>query len=213
MKGVTNVAPKPSIVLENVSATFTSNSDSYSSSFPYSCAIAVSNVTANHLAQVTFSDVQATSGNYAPFCVTGSGTVTVYSKTNVGTITIPSLIIFSYTDTFYTFDATPTSGSTHPITSGGVYDSCAMLNRIQRFTRDQTIEGRLDVVYQTSDTVVRGFTTSSSQVSLFESYNATTKRCTRLRLEATNSGTANLILQLVNTETDTLISTTTIATL
>lgn len=67
-------------------------SDSTYADYGYKCELSCSGVTANMFAQVIFAPAQADSGNYATVCLTGNGTVTIYSKVN-DTISIPSIVV------------------------------------------------------------------------------------------------------------------------
>ena len=60
--------------------------------FGYVCNLSCSGVTANMYAEVVFDVAQATSGNYAPVCETGSGIVKIWSSTNTS-ITVPVIIV------------------------------------------------------------------------------------------------------------------------
>jgi len=67
--------------------------DTTYSDYGYRCAIAISGVTANDVAWVSFDTAQAISGDYAPVCDTYAGGVYIYSVTN-NAITIPSIVVF-----------------------------------------------------------------------------------------------------------------------
>ena len=74
-------------------ATFTNvmpiwSSDTTYIDYPYKGVASIQGVTASMFADVVFSVEQATSGDYAPICETGDGTITVYSKVNTA-ILIP----------------------------------------------------------------------------------------------------------------------------
>lgn len=119
MLGITNVSNAPSIVLKDtVVSTWTSGSYN---GYSYRGAIPITGVTANTIAEVTFSQSQAESGNYSSVCTTYDGGLYIYSKVNTQ-ITIPSIIIHSIVETYYEMDNSPVSGSTKAVTSGGVYD-------------------------------------------------------------------------------------------
>lgn len=66
--------------------------DSTYADFGYVCNLSCSGVTEDMYAEVVFDVAQATSGNYAPVCETGSGIVKIWSSTN-NSITIPVIII------------------------------------------------------------------------------------------------------------------------
>lgn len=120
MLGITNVSNAPSIVLKNtVVSSWTSGSYN---GYSYRGTIPISGVTADTIAEVTFSQAQADSGNYSSVCTTYDGGLYVYSKVNT-TITIPSIIIHSIVETYYEMDNSPMSGSTKAVTSGGVYNA------------------------------------------------------------------------------------------
>ena len=67
-------------------------SDSTYTDYGYKCELSLTGVTATMYATVTYGVTEATSGNYAPVCDTGTGTVTIYSKVN-DSITIPTIIV------------------------------------------------------------------------------------------------------------------------
>ena len=120
MLGITNVSNAPSIVLKDtVVSTWTSGSYN---GYSYRCAIPITGVTENTIAEVTFSQAQAESGNYSSVCTTYDGGLYVYSKVNTQ-ITIPSIIIHSIIESYYDMDNAPTQGSTRAVTSGGVYSA------------------------------------------------------------------------------------------
>lgn len=73
----------------NKSATFTSGNGI--TNFPYRAEVTCSGVTSSMVAYVCFSGNNAGSGNYAPYCQTGSGKVYLYAAVS-GTITVPSII-------------------------------------------------------------------------------------------------------------------------
>lgn len=80
-------------VLTNISAS-SWVSDSTYADYAYKCVLNVSghNITSTTYADVTFSESDSISGNYAPVCSTGTNTVTIYSKVN-SSITIPAILI------------------------------------------------------------------------------------------------------------------------
>ncbi len=67
--------------------------DSTYSDYGYRCAVALSGVTANDVAEVIFSLEQSSSGVYAPVCETYNGGVYIYASENTA-ITIPTIIVF-----------------------------------------------------------------------------------------------------------------------
>ena len=56
-------------------------SDSTYAAYPYAASIACSGVTASYVPEVVFGAVEATSGNFAPVALSGSGTVKIYAAT------------------------------------------------------------------------------------------------------------------------------------
>lgn len=60
--------------------------------YGYKCELTCNGVTSSDYAQVIFGPTQATNGNYANLCLTGTDSVTIYSKVNTA-ITIPTIFI------------------------------------------------------------------------------------------------------------------------
>lgn len=60
--------------------------------FKYRCDISLEGVTDDMVAEVIFAMEESSSGDYAPLCETGEGTVTIWSSTNKA-IVIPTIII------------------------------------------------------------------------------------------------------------------------
>ena len=58
--------------------------------YPYKADINFNGIKADDVVEVIFALAQATSGNYAPVCLTGTDKVTIYSKVNT-TIVIPTI--------------------------------------------------------------------------------------------------------------------------
>ena len=117
--------PNGTLQVQNASVSFWS--DSTYPSYPYRASITVTGATANSFADVVFSDEQAKSGIYAPFCVTTTDVVHIYARSNPGIQTIPTVSV-GFDNSALTVDATPTSGSTNAVTSGGVYDALNWTN-------------------------------------------------------------------------------------
>jgi len=70
-------------------------SDSTYADYDYKAVISTANVTASMLPEVVFDPDDASSGNFAPVAVSGSGSVTIYAKeVPSAAITIPSIICF-----------------------------------------------------------------------------------------------------------------------
>lgn len=123
MKGPTNSSARPNIRLLNVSVTFDDNPDtSNNTEFPYRASIQADGVSEYMSATVMFSQIQATSGNFATYCQTDEDVVYIYSKTDVGTITIPA-VSCDLSVNYINVDNVPTEDSQAVITSGGVYDA------------------------------------------------------------------------------------------
>ena len=78
-------------IYSNIAAS-TWASDSTYTDFGYRCAIAITGVTANDVAEVVFAQAEASSGNYASVCETYAGGVYIYSSVNTA-ITIPTILI------------------------------------------------------------------------------------------------------------------------
>lgn len=67
-------------------------SDSTYNDYPYRCDLQCSGVTSDMYAEVVFSVMQASGGDYAPICETKTNAVSIWSKQNV-TISVPTVII------------------------------------------------------------------------------------------------------------------------
>ena len=81
------------IVLSNVSVAASAfTADATYTDFPYAAAIACAGVTADMFAEVVLSPTDALGGNYAPVCLTGAGTVTIYAAAvPSAALTIPTI--------------------------------------------------------------------------------------------------------------------------
>ena len=67
-------------------------SDSTYAAYPYAASIARPGVTASHVPEVVFGATEATSGNFAPVALSGSGTVKIYAATKpTAAITVQSI--------------------------------------------------------------------------------------------------------------------------
>lgn len=142
--------PNGTVQLLNQSVTFVS--DNTYEEFPYRASVLVTGVTSSTYAEVTYSEEQATSLNFATFIETATDTIYLYSRTNVGTVTIPTISIgMDYSD--ITIDATPTSGSGNAVSSGGVYTALATKQDTLTFDNTPT-DGSSNPV--TSDGVYEG---------------------------------------------------------
>lgn len=113
--------PNGTVQLLNQSVTFVANTDSSTNTeFPYRASVSVTGVKSSTYAEVVYSNDQAESMNYASFVDTDTNVIYIYSRTNVGTVTIPTISIgMDYSD--ITIDSAPTSGSGNAVSSGGVY--------------------------------------------------------------------------------------------
>lgn len=67
--------------------------DSTYTGYNYKCVLTCNGVTSNDYAQVIFGPAQSVSGDYANVCLTGTNSVTIYSKVNTA-VSIPTIIIF-----------------------------------------------------------------------------------------------------------------------
>lgn len=67
-------------------------SDSTYAGYGYKCVLTCSGVESTDYAQVIFGPAQSVSGDYANVCLTGTDTVTIYSKVNTA-ISIPTIFI------------------------------------------------------------------------------------------------------------------------
>ena len=66
--------------------------DSTYAAYPYAASIACHGVTASHVPEVVFGATEATSGNFAPVALSGSGTVKIYAATKpTAAITVQSI--------------------------------------------------------------------------------------------------------------------------
>ena len=96
MKGPTNSSARPNIRLLNVSATFDNNPDTTNNTeFPYRASIQAEGVSEYMSATVMFSQIQATSGNFATYCQTDEDVVYIYSKSQLtaGIVIVPTLVL------------------------------------------------------------------------------------------------------------------------
>lgn len=110
------------VQLTDVSANFVLQSTPDYAEFPYRATINRAGVTSSTYVQVTFSNSQAESMIYSPVAVSGTDVIYLYARQNVGTQVIPTISIGMDTSDM-TVDNVPTSGSTNPVSSGGVYDA------------------------------------------------------------------------------------------
>lgn len=69
-------------------------SDSTYTDYPYKGTINITGVTDADGVEVTFSNADATSGNYSPVCATFNGGVYIWSKTQDTSIIIPTICIY-----------------------------------------------------------------------------------------------------------------------
>ena len=128
--------PSGTVQLQDQSVTFVANTDNATKDeYPYRASVTLSGVTSSTYAEIVYSNDQATSLNYAPYVDTTTDTIYIYSRTNVGTVTIPTISIgMDYSD--ITIDSAPTSGSGNAVSSGGVYTNCV------RTSGNQTVAGQ-----------------------------------------------------------------------
>lgn len=67
-------------------------SDSTYTGYGYKCVLTCTGTTSSDYAQVIFGPDQANSGNYINVCLTGTDSVTIYSKVNTS-ISIPTIVV------------------------------------------------------------------------------------------------------------------------
>ncbi len=85
--------PSPGLTFTEVSVAASAfTADAAYADFPYAAAVACAGVTAAMFAEVVLSPADALGGNYAPVCLTGAGTVTIYAAAVPGAaLTIPTI--------------------------------------------------------------------------------------------------------------------------
>ena len=94
-------------------------SDNTYADFPYKADISLTGVVQTMIPIVTFSIVDALSGNYAPIAETGNNKVTIWGKTNTSIIIDTILCIpIGSDDTQYIVNTNSAGGYTYSITSG-----------------------------------------------------------------------------------------------
>ena len=86
-KAVYTYAQPKSLYFSEVSASSWTSDTTYAG-YGYKCEIATIGVTDTMIPTVTFAHAEAVSGNYSPVALSGTGTITIYSKVNTS-ITIP----------------------------------------------------------------------------------------------------------------------------
>lgn len=89
---VNKLAAKQNVILRFTNVNPTWSTTGAIPGYPYRGSIPASGVTAAMDADVRFDSADASSGNYAPICETGTGVVYIWSKTNVP-ITIPRIVV------------------------------------------------------------------------------------------------------------------------
>lgn len=90
ISGLMNDKQDKSLTFSNISPVW--SADATYSDYGFKGTITLSGVTSSMFAEVVFSVINATSGNYAPICETFNGGVYVYGKVNTS-ITIPQIVI------------------------------------------------------------------------------------------------------------------------
>ena len=85
--------PSPGLTFTAVSVAASAfTADATYTDFPYAAAVACAGVTAAMFAEVVLSPTDALGGNYAPVCLTGAGTVTIYAAAAPSAaLTIPTI--------------------------------------------------------------------------------------------------------------------------
>ena len=212
MKGPTNSSARPNIRLLNVSATFESNPDtSNNTEFPYRASIQADGVSEYMSATVMFSQIQATSGNFATYCQTDEDVVYIYSKTDVGTITIPA-VSCDLSVNYINVDNIPTEDSQAVITSGGVYDA------LGDYVTKDTAQTITAVKTHTSLTKFHDIALDNDSKAYLYTYsdgtgvrscnradNTTSDRRALLEILSNNDGSVQLRLQKRTVSTDTYL--------
>lgn len=87
INNLTNLPIEDGLLFTNVTANNWVASAAYAD-YAYECVLTCSGVTSSSVVEVIFGMDEAVSGNYAPVCIVGTNSVTIYSKVNT-TITIP----------------------------------------------------------------------------------------------------------------------------
>lgn len=90
INSLNNVKQNKNLYLTNIGVTF--SSDTTYANYGYKGIITATGSTPNDFATVVFSHTESISGNYSPVCLTGTNSVTIYSKVNTG-VTVSSVII------------------------------------------------------------------------------------------------------------------------
>ena len=103
MQCPTNASARPLTILENTTIS-SWTSDTSQAGYSYHADITNDDITEDMSATVIFNNAQASSGNYAPFCITGNGYVRIFSKVNTS-ITIP-IIRVAGTLSYYSLTGT-----------------------------------------------------------------------------------------------------------
>ena len=82
------------LIFQNVSVAASAwSSDSTYAAYPYAATLALTDVTASHVPEVTFGATEAASGIYAPVALSGSGTVKIYAASKpAAAITLQSIL-------------------------------------------------------------------------------------------------------------------------
>ena len=82
-----------SIVVNDIAvATSAWTSSTAYTEYPYEASVTVTGCTSNHVPEVIFSVTDAVSGTFAPICVSGTNTVTIYAtEAPTSTMTIPTI--------------------------------------------------------------------------------------------------------------------------
>lgn len=90
ISGLMNSKQDKSLTFSNVTPVWAA--DTTYSDYGFKGTITLSGVTSSMFAEIVFSVIDATSGNYAPICETFNGGVYVYAKVNTS-ITIPQIVV------------------------------------------------------------------------------------------------------------------------
>lgn len=164
MQCPTNASARPLTILENTTIS-SWTSDTSQAGYSYHADITNDEITEDMSATVIFNNAQASSGNYAPFCITGDGYVRIFSKVNT-TITIPTIRVAG-TLNYYSLTGT-VGNDLKPvkIVSG---KAIAVANDLVSTTADQIIIGdkRFRGIYYPSSEPSNGATSVPMRLQMY----------------------------------------------
>lgn len=112
----------------------------YDEEFPYYSIITRNGVTSNTYVQVAYSSEQSMTMYYSPTAQTDTNKIYIFARADMGQQVIPTISIgMDHSD--ITVDSTPISGSTNPISSGGVYANCVRIDGAQTVVGEKSFQG------------------------------------------------------------------------